>query len=112
VDGDCVGEYVHNNTRKYSLSLSLKEVLSFSIPSVGLLLVYVLILFTPEEGQSLLTAPLVLFSIFFSLAWCLPVARRNSESRLDWFHPAISGSAGILCLFSISRRLALACTRQ
>ncbi|MBU3948102.1 MAG: hypothetical protein KJ826_07765, partial [Proteobacteria bacterium] len=49
---------------------------------------YVLILLLPKDEQSWLTPFLVLLSVAFAFAWCVPATVKTVDGRIDPFHPA------------------------
>lgn len=68
----------------------IQELNLITMSVIGLLITYAFVLVSPENNfQALLTAPLVICSIIFSCAWCLPAARSQSNGQIDWLHPAV-----------------------
>jgi oligosaccharide repeat unit polymerase len=49
---------------------------------------YVLVLLLPEDQQSGLTSVLVILSVVFAFAWCMPATTQKDNGRMDPFHPA------------------------
>lgn len=69
--------------------IRMYEFLVSLMSAFGLIAAFILVLLSSENDQSLLTGVLVICSIIFTSAWCLPVARSKSDGRIDWLHPAI-----------------------
>lgn len=56
---------------------------------IASLIFTILVFLLPDADQSALTAPLVCFSVIFTLTWCMLCARDCVDGKIDWFHPSI-----------------------
>lgn len=77
--------------RKWSNQLIVRALLLLSsiLSGFATFIIIIFVLLFPEESQASLTTPIVIFSIIFTISWCVPLAYNSSEKRIDIFHPSI-----------------------
>lgn len=77
-----------NQSQAVFSGYSYSHLASF-ISGMALLILGFFVLWLPEIDQPILTAPLVVLSIIFTIFWCLPLAYNRVDGKIDWFHPSL-----------------------